>query len=192
MDLCLIDLLQLILHKLKTNMDEVQHERLNRTIFEQVDLQQEKILVLNEELDTTKTMQLILQLELLNVEMKVDVGWTKVSSQTTLTLNHFLIAFLSEKFNQGIIKVDVVWYHTLVQPTSTFISTLSNSSCRISCIVLVVSSSSLSTSIFSCWRSTCSNIVRFNRSCWTSSIFVFNLCKISCMKSFNSSYSLFF
>ena len=55
-------------------MDEVQHELLNQTIFEQVDLQQEKILVLNEELDTTKTMQLILQLELLNVEMKVDVG----------------------------------------------------------------------------------------------------------------------
>ena len=62
------------MHKLKTNMDEVQHELLNQTIFEQVDLQQEKILVLNEELDTTKTMQLILQLELLNVEMKVDVG----------------------------------------------------------------------------------------------------------------------
>ena len=69
--------LQLILHKLKTNMDAVQHERLNQTIFEQVDLQQEKILVLNVELDTIKTMQLILQLELLNVEMKVDVGWTK-------------------------------------------------------------------------------------------------------------------
>ena len=48
--------LQLILHKLKTNMDVVQHERLNQTIFEQVDHQQEKILVLNVELDTIKMM----------------------------------------------------------------------------------------------------------------------------------------
>ena len=55
-------------------MDVVQHERLSQTIFEQVDLQHEKILVLNVELDTIKTMQLILQLELLNVKMKVDVG----------------------------------------------------------------------------------------------------------------------
>ena len=69
---------------------------------------------------------------------------------------------------------------TLVQPTSTFISTLSNSSCRIIYIILIVSNSTLSTSIFSCWWSTCSNIVWFNRSCWTTSIFVFNLCKISC------------
>ena len=159
-------------------MDVVQHERLDQTIFEQVDLQQEKILVLNVELDTIKTMQLILQLELLNVEMKVDVGWTKVHL-LNINFNHFLIAFLSVYLIGNNSKLICLTSY-LVQPTSTFISTLSNSSCRISCIVLIVSNSTLSTSIFSCWRSTCSNIVWSNRSCWTTSIFVFNLCKISC------------
>ena len=159
-------------------MDVSQHERLNQTIFEQVDHQQEKILVINVKLDTIKMMQLILQLELLNVEMKVDVGLTKVHL-LNINFNHFLIAFLSVYLIGNNSKLICLTSY-LFKPTSTFISTLSNSSCRISCIILIVSSFTLSTSIFSCWWSTCSNIVWFNRSCWTTSIFDLNLCKISC------------
>ena len=143
-----------------------------------MDHQQEKILVLNRELDTIKMMQQIQQLELLNVEMKVVVGWTKVHL-LNINFNKILIDFLSVYLIGNNSKLICLTSY-LVQSTSTFISTLSNSSCWICCIILIVSSSLLSTSIFSCWWSTCSNIVWFYRSCWTSSIFDFNLCKISC------------
>ena len=119
----------------------------------------------------------ILQLILFNEKMKVDFGWIKVHL-LTINFNHYLIIFILDYLVDNYSKL--IWLTSyLIKPTSTFISSSSNISCKICWIILVISNPTMSSNIFwSCCPSKSSPSL-FNCSRRITSIIDFNFCKVS-------------